>query len=434
MLNTLPRVAVKMFFKSRRLRYTYLVVFSLLSYMPYSGVMGSEKKPPELSVKVIPSPDQTQHKAFRRMLVGPGVQEPAAYPGYTGFVGWESIVRTQTGDMLMTFSSGYWHGSPPTPLADRMRTQLEKYQIPWVDAPRGGRAHIMRSKDGGLTWSDPKVLIDTPGDDRAPAAVQLSNGTLMASFFVWPPKRVGIIRSFDDGRTWEQEPHYLQSPFKWTATDGPPVELPDGSVVVVTYAGFKGEDKKAVQGIFKTKDGGDTWRHIATLDAPFNLDEPAIAALPDGRLITICRREGAVAWSSDLGNTWTKPQPLPFKMYDPWLLVLKNGTLICVHGSYNKEMPGVRAILSPDGGATWMAAGSDYGFSIDPSVYGYSRGIQLDDGSIFMVYIYTGGHTVDQIERQAIFAIRFKVLDGCQGVELLPAPGSKADHGAISSD
>ncbi len=376
----------------------------------------------EPAITIMPGEEQTLHPNYRQTLVGPGVNEPEPYPGYTSFVGWESVVRTKSGALLMTFTSGYWHGSPPTPLGDASKAMLKKYGIPEIEAPRGGRAHIMRSDDGGLTWSKPQVLIDTADDDRSPAVTQLSDGTLLCSFFVWPNKKVGIIRSIDDGRTWEQTPRWLSEPFKWAATNGPPIELPDKSVLVVAYAGHGSEEGRKELGVFRSADRGDTWKHIATLSAPFDLDEPSIAHLPDGRLVTICRREGAVAWSSDKGYTWTAPVKLPFKMYDPWLLTLKDGTLLCVHGSYHKDKRGLRAILSPDGGNTWTAAGQDYGFSIDPSVYGYSRGIQRNDGSIYMVYIANGGHKADDVKRQKIFAIRFRVSDGCRGIELLPTP------------
>jgi BNR repeat-like domain len=378
---------------------------------------------------VVPTDEPTGYERYRRVLVVPGLNEPEAYPGYRGFVGWEGLTRTRTGVLLLTFSSGYWHASPPTPLGAREKRLLEKYGIAEIDAPRGGRAHIMRSEDGGLTWGKPAVLIDTPGDDRAPAAVQLSDGTLVCSFFVWPPKMVGIIRSRDDGKTWEQEPRYLRNPFRWTGGDGPPIELPDRSVLMATYAGSGPEDGKMQQGIFRSMDQGATWHHLATLDAPFNLDEPHIAALPDGRLMTICRREGAVAWSDDQGKTWTAPLPLPLKIYDPWLLPLKDGTLLCVHGSYTEGRKGVRAILSPDGGKTWHAAGPDFGFAIDPSVYGYSRGVELDDGSIYLVYMANGGHKPEHMKSQRIIAIRIRVKAGCRGIELLPVPGAAAGPG-----
>ena len=64
-------------------------------------------------------------------------------------------------------------------------------------------------------------------------------------------------------------------------------------------------------------------------------------------------------------------------MADPWLLTLRDGALLCVHFSYRHQKQGLRAITSRDGGKTWSGVGSDYGFATDPTVYGYSRGIQL---------------------------------------------------------
>ncbi len=388
------------------------------------------------AVKVIPCPEQTQHLQFRRTLVGPGINQPKPYPGYKGFVGWSGVARTKSGALLVTFSSGYWHSSPPTgptPLpADFVSVfkNLSGADIASINAPRGGRAEIIRSTDGGLTWSEPQVMIDTPLDDRSPAPVQLSEGPLVASLFVSDERgnaRTGIIRSFDDGKTWEQTPRYLTTPFAWTATDGPPLEMPDKSLLLAVYGGAnKGNvDKmKSEFGLFRSGDRGDTWNCIGRVKAPYDLDEPSIARLRDGRLIMIARPEGAVAWSSDGGRTWTEPVRLPFRMYDPWLLTLKDGTLLCVHGSYHKEKHGLRAILSPDGGKTWFAAGPDYGFSVDPSVYGYSRGVQLPDGSIYIVYLHTGGHKWEDATHQSIFAMRFRVLEGCRGIELLPTAAS----------
>ena len=110
-------------------------------------------------------------------------------------------------------------------------------------------------------------------------------------------------------------------------------------------------------------------------------------------------------------------------MYDPSLLTLKDGTLLCLHGSYTKGKRGVRAILSRDGGKTWFAAGPDYGFSIDPTVYGYSRAIQLPDGSIFIVYQGTGGHKWEDARHMSLYCMRFRVRKGGRGLDLLPAPG-----------
>jgi len=417
-----------------------LALSVLVAFSP-TGLMGDEVHKTSSTqpiVKVIPTSEQTRHLQNRRTLVGPGINQPKPYAGYEGFVGWSAVERTETGALLVTFSSGYWHASAPTGPqllpADFVQVfkKLSGVDISTINAPRGGRAEIIRSEDSGLTWSAPEVMIDTPLDDRSPAATQLPDGTLVASFFDYDggsDGRTGVIRSFDDGKTWEQTPRFLTAPFRTTATDGPPLKMPDKSVLLAVYGGYGVKNEHSQVGIFRSTDRGDTWNCIGTIKAPHDLDEPGIARLRDGRLIVITRPEGAVSWSSDGGHTWTDPARLPFRMYDPWLLTLKDGTLLCVHGSYQREKHGLRAILSPDGGRTWFAAGPDYGFSIDPSVYGYSRGIQLPDGSIYLVYLHTGGHKWDDARNESIFALRFRVLKGCRGIELLPAPGSPAAGG-----
>lgn len=409
---------------------------------------------PQISVRVVPTSEQTQYAAFRRVIVSSRVNPPKPYPGYAGFVGWTGITRTKSGALLVTFSSGYWHGSPPTGPTllptdfGQLFEKIAGIDLSTLNAPRGGRAEISRSEDGGITWSPPVAMIDTPDDDRSPSPVQLSDGTLIASFFTYDGKggkKTGIIRSFDEGKTWEQTPHFLLGPFTWTATNGPPLEMPDKSILVCVYANkdpmdpnkpnyrlekeslwapearMKKPAPDALQfGIFQSRDRGNTWNHRGILQTYYDLDESSIAAVGIRQLIMVARPEGAVSWSSDEGQTWTTPVRLPMRMYDPWLLTLRDGTLLCVYGSYNKERRGVRAILSPDGGKTWFGAGPDYGFSIDPSVYGYSRGVQLPDGSIYLVYQQTAGHKWSDSCDMTIFALRFRVLKDCRGIELLP--------------
>ena len=441
------------------------LVFGMLLTCQQAGLPGTAAEvgrpsSTQPTVTIVPSLEQTLYARFRRTLVGPGLNQPKPYTGYAGFVGWTGVARTKTGALLVTFSSGYWHGSPPTgptPLPRDFKELFE--QVSGVDvstfnAPRGGRAEIIRSEDNGLTWSAPQLMIDTPDDDRAPAPLTLSDGTLAASLFDydgWGGKQTGIIRSFDDGKTWEQNPRWLNGPFTWTSTNGPPLEMPDRSILVCVYANndpldpekpnsrldkvilwtpegsVKKPEPDALQfGMFQSKDRGDTWKCIGTLKTYYDLDESSIALLRDGRLVMVARPEGALSWSSDGGHTWTVPVRLPFRMFDPWLLTLKDGTLLCVHGSYNKEKRGLRAILSPDGGKTWFAAGPDYGFPIDPSVYGYSRGVELPDGSIFIAYQQTAGARWAESCQMAIFGLRFRVLNGGRGIELLPASASVA--------
>ena len=102
------------------------------------------------------------------MLVGMGVNEPA-FPGYGGFVGWETPCILVSGEQIVSFNAGYWHASLPTPVDMDAATakSWNKQGFPLdFDAPRGGRAMLSRSTDGGETWSAPETIIDSPRDDR----------------------------------------------------------------------------------------------------------------------------------------------------------------------------------------------------------------------------------------------------------------------------
>ena len=69
---------------------------------------------PEVAVSVVDGGESDlPAEKCRKMIVGPGVNQPDPFPGYGGFVGWESPVRLRDGTMYVSFSAGYWHASPP---------------------------------------------------------------------------------------------------------------------------------------------------------------------------------------------------------------------------------------------------------------------------------------------------------------------------------
>jgi hypothetical protein len=174
--------------------------------------------------------------------------------------------------------------------------------------------------------------------------------------------------------------------------------------------------------MFRSVDSGKTWALTGSISAPYEMTESSIAQLPDRRLVLMARSRGVIAWSDDLGATWTKPAPFGFMMFEPGLLVLHDGTLVCIHGSYTKGHAGLRVILSPDGGATWIAPAQDYGFLLDDT-YGYARGIELPDGSVYVAYIQSGGHDPRDAETNAVLAVRFRIRADHDGIDILPATG-----------
>jgi photosystem II stability/assembly factor-like uncharacterized protein len=369
-------------------------------------------------------------------LVGPGVNQPDPFPGYGGFVGWNSPVRLNSGEWLVGFSAGYWHASPPTPLRWSAKTidEYHKMGLPAdIVAPTGGRAMLIRSTNEGKTWSKPVTLIDTPDDDRHPAFLALPDGTLVCSLFTYPgaefadsvkrPEvayRTAIVRSFDGGKTWEKELIRPPSPFLTDETDGPMVLLKDGSILL-TISGVPKQGGPAQAAVFTSRDRGATWKLLSTIKAAHDLDEANAVQLPDGRLVLMARPEGDICWSSDQGRTWTSPVTFGMRMYAPSLYVLRDGTLVCLHGCYAPGHGGLRLIFSTNGGLTWIAPAKDHGFLVD-HCYGYGKAMALPDGSLLVVDQGTGGHSTPDAKNMSLRCLRVRIRPDHRGVDLLPAP------------
>jgi hypothetical protein len=377
------------------------------------------------------------------LLIAPGVNQPDPYPGYRGFVGWNSPIRLQNGDWLVGFSAGYWHASPPTPLRYTPKT-IELYRkmgLPAdVVAPTGGRAMVIRSTDEGKTWSKPVTLLDTPDDDRCPSFVECPDGTLLCSLFLYPgveyadyvkrpedAHRTVIIRSHDHGLTWDKELIRLPSPFLADASDGPMVLLKDGSVLLTIYGPPK-EGGPPQAAVLTSADSGASWQLRSVIKTDHELEEANATELRDGRWVLMGRREGDICWSADQGRTWTAPVTFGMRIYAPSLYVLSDGTLVCLHGSYAQPwLPGVpghgglRLIFSTDGGHTWIAPTADHGFLVD-NAYGYGQAMVLPDDSLFVTDLSTRGTSTADASNESLRCLRVRIRSDKSGIDLLPAP------------
>ncbi len=331
-----------------------------------------------------------------------------------GYEGFPSVCLLKNGHLLVSFYAGRGHMDWPDPAL-----------------PNRGRICVMRSSDLGKTWSQPRAIIDTSVGERDPSLSQLSDGTVICSYFqtVWYQHgrvcEVRTIRSFDNGQTWESKPAEVPSPWftqqqksevlrlagppstdashehpvkeefaAINATSAPVTELSSGDLLLPIYGHYTGGSYRCA--VARSTDHGATWTATHILPASGHLTEPDLVELPDGRLLCVMRTEMAHSFSSDQGRTWTKPRTglLP-RGAAPDLLLTRDGVLLC--GIREQPSPRTGVIISTDYGKSWSR----------PRMIGFAGGAypsltELPDGRIFAVHYQEalGGNVL-----QSVFAI-----------------------------
>jgi hypothetical protein len=287
---------------------------------------------------------------------------------------------------------------------------------------RGGAGHLglkgrldwIRSDDGGKTWSEPKVIVDSQVDDRNPGLGVMADGTVVmaygeASTYNAQGKfdrtcgryELFYVLSTDGGRTWSDKiplaPDLLYSGSPY----GRIITLSDGTALMQIYVW---EDQAAklpgkrtpvparCAGILRSTDNGRTWGDWSTVAKGYN--EISLAEMPGGRLVAAMRSargDCAVCMSTDKGRSWSQPQTVTkVGQHPPDLCLLKSGALLMPFGC--RLVPrGVQAVLSDDGGKSW---------AFDRRVFlawkalsgdcGYPSAVTLDDGTIVLLYYAVG--------------------------------------------
>ncbi|MDY0165342.1 MAG: sialidase family protein [Thermoguttaceae bacterium] len=317
--------------------------------------------------------DEKKHVPYRIISRGEAAGPYQAFP---------DACRLANGDIVAVFYAGYGHVS---------LTNDE-----W---PKGGRICMVRSSDEGRTWSEPQIVYDDDIDNRDPHIAQMSDGTVICSFFSlkrvdrsvsprgFKSQGVQIVCSRDGGRTWDPTARTLV-PSGWVCS-APVREMPDGTYLLGVYRGHE------CGGVIRSTDKGKTWSEPIPIGegAGLPLDaETDVILLNDGTLYAALRSSQInmhYATSPDLGLTWSPVKDIGFKGHAPHLYRLSTGEIVLTH-----RVPATSMHVSRDEAKTWLGP-----YQIDTVGGAYPATVELKDGTLLVVYYEEGAGSAVRIRR-----------------------------------
>jgi hypothetical protein len=229
---------------------------------------------------------------------------------------------------------------------------------------RGGDAHVgikgrldwIESSDGGRTWSEPRVIVDSEWDDRNPAMGQMADGTIVMAYaearsydaqgnfgIQFGPYVFYYVVSKDGGKTWSEKRPLFNGPLGIGSSPyGKIIVLKDGTALMSQYGDRNPEYAGPVQlpeqapeivGVVRSHDNGETWEDFSVLSTAGH-NETSLLEMPDGSLIAMMRTDsGAVdqAVSTDGGRTWSEPVRITRDGQHPADIIrLQSGALLMV--------------------------------------------------------------------------------------------------------
>jgi hypothetical protein len=288
-----------------------------------------------------------------------------------------------------------------------------------------GRIILVRSHDGGRTWSPKEVMYDLGNSDHRSAPItELPNGDWITLDYrfgggynkegvvdveTWNGPSLWPAWSTDRGKTWTfaKDPVCVSGAHPMVEIERHMIRLPSGRLLIAGNYQQLGPNGKVDSwevtwiAVFRSDDNGRSWQvHGKVPFDPSIIGEGTLLRTKSGKILLIVRSEAwrGADWtkhgmlyqsvSQDEGATWSGFRPTQMSsMSSPGhLLRLQDGRILCTHASRN--YPGsVYATVSRDEGETWDTAHTKI-ITNDIKNYDscYPNSGQLPDGTIVTVW------------------------------------------------
>lgn len=344
---------------------------------------------------------------------------------------YSTMLGTDRFEHHIAYTNGYRHLHPADIIKLKNGDILMMTREAVEHFARDGDVVMVRSKDGGKTWGDRKVISAIKDlDEREGCGIQLKDGTIVVGVFYnnlyntdgtydWdrriqrtndPEIRslgAHIITSKDNGYTWSEADFIDTRGMPFTNIEGPtdaPIEMPDGSILmgIIGYA-LNGDKKNHAAVMIRSVDKGKSWKYLSTIasDPDGKLGgfmEPGIVRTRSGRIAAGLRNHGPdqaiwMTYSDDSGKTWAPVWKTEMIGHPVDLIQLTDGRLMATYGirpGIHTSPGGVRACFSSDNGKTWdigteVQLRNDW-MNVD---IGYPESLEMPDGRIMTVYYYS---------------------------------------------
>ncbi len=308
---------------------------------------------------------------------------------------------------------------------------------------------VVRSTDGGQTWSRPTVAMDSgegPANGNGdPCILEDAQGrlwmqalachfrgvSLAASQPGWDEDKTGqwvMTYSDDDGKTWSREfvnPTRDIKKKEWTcilAGPGNGICTRKGVIVFPAQIWQNGANPRCMSTICYSADGGKTW-HYGT-GVPHSTSECQVVELTDGSLMLNCRNEARqgkriVYTTKDLGASWQPHESNNKALIEPTCQASLVAVESAEHGRLllfsNPKSGGARDHMtircSADEGKSWSE-----GYEFDSrACWGYSCMAMADAETVGI--FYEAPHVSESSDMHGIAFLRIPldaVVEGAQ--------------------